>query len=263
MYVLNRCFAAAPDLPFVYVELCHELGAAEPKEKDFWQFGQRAALRLPKVGFATTTDVDKSALHPPDKQDIATRLDLEVRRLALGQHVVARGPELISASYNATSSELTVRFTNASLVVYHGIVVPPPLGGCHVPPPSAFLPPADHHGGEPSAVVVVATPQDPLACFAESAPGAPCYCDLEYPVHLPRVQTPEACAAECLKSTEACVSFLFQQHGVNSSTSGNPSCRLSHTCRTPDKASKVFRGFMRNCSGDPGKTARVMRASTM
>jgi hypothetical protein len=59
-----------------------QLGAEEPKEADFWQFGQRAALKLPAVGFATTTDVDKSALHPPDKQDIAPRLALEVRRLA-------------------------------------------------------------------------------------------------------------------------------------------------------------------------------------
>ena len=57
-----------PSLPFVYVELCHELGAEEPKEKDFWQDGQRAALALPFVGFSTTTDIDKSALHPPDKQ---------------------------------------------------------------------------------------------------------------------------------------------------------------------------------------------------
>jgi hypothetical protein len=50
------------------------------KEKDFWEFGQRAAITLPKVGFATTTDVDKSALHPPDKQDIAPRMALEVQR---------------------------------------------------------------------------------------------------------------------------------------------------------------------------------------
>lgn len=50
------------------------------KEKDFWEFGQRAALRLPNVGFVTTTDIDKSALHPPDKQDIAPRMALEIQR---------------------------------------------------------------------------------------------------------------------------------------------------------------------------------------
>ena len=110
------------------VEICHENGAEEPKEKDFWEFGQRAAISLPKVGFATTTDIDKSALHPPDKQDIAPRLALEIMRLAYGKPVVARGPELVSASF--AGSELTITLSNASLVVHKGVVVPPPAGGC-------------------------------------------------------------------------------------------------------------------------------------
>ena len=54
-----RAAFKTPKLPFVYVELCHEEGAEEPKESDFWEYGQRAALKLPFVGFATTTDVDK------------------------------------------------------------------------------------------------------------------------------------------------------------------------------------------------------------
>ena len=29
-----------PALPFVYVELCHELGAEQPKEPDFWEDGR-------------------------------------------------------------------------------------------------------------------------------------------------------------------------------------------------------------------------------
>jgi sialate O-acetylesterase len=119
-----------PNLPFVYVELCHELGAAEPKERDFWQYGQRAALKLPFVGFATTTDVDKSALHPPDKQDIAPRLALEIQRLALGKNVVARGPELKSTAFSQASSQLTITLSNSSLVVRDGVVVPSPAAGC-------------------------------------------------------------------------------------------------------------------------------------
>ena len=119
-----------PNLPFVYVELCHELGAVEPKEKDFWQYGQRAALKLPFVGFATTTDVDKSALHPPDKQDIAPRLALEIQRLALGRDLVARGPELVSTTFSQASSQLTITLSNSSLVVHEGVVVPHPAGGC-------------------------------------------------------------------------------------------------------------------------------------
>jgi hypothetical protein len=60
--------------------VCWLVVLVRSKEKDFWEFGQRAALTLPKVGFATTTDVDKSALHPPDKQDIAPRMANEILR---------------------------------------------------------------------------------------------------------------------------------------------------------------------------------------
>ena len=123
-----RAALESPMLPFVYVETCSENGAEEPKEADFWEHGQRAALKLPFVGFATTTDVDKSALHPPDKQDIAPRLAREVRRLALGEDVVARGPELVASRYAA--GELTLTFSNASMVIHKGVVVPPPHGGC-------------------------------------------------------------------------------------------------------------------------------------
>ena len=228
---------AAPELPFVYVELCHELGAAEPKERDFWQYGQRAALQLPKVGFATTTDVDKSALHPPDKIDIATRLNLEVRRLALGQPVIGRGPELVSVKYDAAASELTISLSNSSLEVHQGVVVPPPAGGCHVPSTRAF-------SSTPAEVAEVAV--NPLECFTESAPGARCFCNLEYPVHLPQDQSPESCAAACLNSSADCVSFLFQHTVLNSTA--NPVCRLSHTCRYPTRKSSIFRGYMRNCN---------------
>lgn len=107
-----------------------QLGAEEPKEADFWEFGQRAALKLPAVGFATTTDIDKSALHPPDKQDIAPRLALEVRRLAYGENVVARGPELVSTTFDAQSSHLSIKLSNSSLVITRGVVVPPPPNGC-------------------------------------------------------------------------------------------------------------------------------------
>ena len=123
-----RAAFETPGLPFVYVEICSENGAEEPKELDFWQYGQRAALKLPAVGFATTTDIDKSALHPPDKQDIAPRLAGEIRRLALGQNVVARGPELVSTAFAA--GRLDITFSNASLVVHAGVVVPPPAQGC-------------------------------------------------------------------------------------------------------------------------------------
>ena len=41
-----------PALPFVYVELCTEYGAQQPKENDFWM-AQRSALTLPATGNPT------------------------------------------------------------------------------------------------------------------------------------------------------------------------------------------------------------------
>ena len=74
----------SPALPFFYVELCSEYGAEEPKEADFW-YAQRAALALPKTGFATTTDIQR-ALHPPDKQDVPTQLPTPTLCRHLGPH---------------------------------------------------------------------------------------------------------------------------------------------------------------------------------
>lgn len=92
---------------------------------DFWA-AQRAASALPAVGFATTTDIQRGT-HPPDKQDVAVRMALEVRRVALGQNIVSRGPELLpvatSQGSNGAATELVLRFSNASLVSAGGILV--------------------------------------------------------------------------------------------------------------------------------------------
>jgi sialate O-acetylesterase len=108
-----------PDMPFFYVELCTEYDAEEPKEDDFW-LAQRAATELPQVGFAVTTDIQR-ALHPPDKQDVADRLALEVRRIVYGEKVVSRGPELLSAEADGKTVVLT--FSDASLTTHAGIFV--------------------------------------------------------------------------------------------------------------------------------------------
>ena len=64
----------------------------------------------------------------PLRELIAQRLALEIMRLAYGKAVVARGPELVSASF--AGSELTITLSNSSLVVHHGVVVRPPTKGC-------------------------------------------------------------------------------------------------------------------------------------
>jgi len=78
-------------------------------------------LVLPSVGFAVTTDVDRHGIHPPDKQDVANRLLPELRRLAYGEAVTGRGPELVRAK--VTNGKLALKFSNASMEVHAGILV--------------------------------------------------------------------------------------------------------------------------------------------
>ena len=106
--------------PLVYVELCTEYGAEAPREADFWLAQRASVADDPSVGFAVTTDIQR-ALHPPDKQDVAARLVLELQRLAYGQPVVSRGPELRSTK--PVPGGLALTFSNASLSVRAGILV--------------------------------------------------------------------------------------------------------------------------------------------
>lgn len=78
-------------------------------------------MALPLTGFATTTDIQR-ALHPPDKQDVAARLLLEVQRVVYGKGVVSRGPELLRSSSPAPG-RLALVFSNASMSVQAGIFV--------------------------------------------------------------------------------------------------------------------------------------------
>lgn len=118
----RRYFTAATNpAPFLYVELCVEYGAEAPKEADFWLAQREAVANDPAVGFAVTTDIQR-ALHPPDKQDVARRLELELRRLAYGQPVVSRGPELLSST-RVAGGAIALKFSNASLNVSAGIMV--------------------------------------------------------------------------------------------------------------------------------------------
>ena len=168
------------DLPFFYVELCVEYGAQEPKEADFWM-AQRSALELPNTGFATTTDIER-ALHPPDKQDVARRLLLEIRRVAYGDSVVSRGPELVSVSRRRVSPvessggsstiEVTLTFSNSSLVTHEGIYVGKP-GVCTTPfvqrASNGTRSPAEHKI-DGNKVVVTCTPPAPVPGSAAPSP---------------------------------------------------------------------------------------------
>lgn len=115
-----RTAFGTPRLPFIYVELPREFGGYEPRTRDFW-LAQRSAIALPATGFVTTTDIER-ALHPPDKQDVARRLVLELRRVAYGEGLTARGPEMISLRRD-TSGDVVLTFSNKTLETHAGIYV--------------------------------------------------------------------------------------------------------------------------------------------
>eukprot|EP00036_Acanthoecidae_sp_10tr_P013724 CAMPEP_0206288726 /NCGR_PEP_ID=MMETSP0106_2-20121207/1760_1 /ASSEMBLY_ACC=CAM_ASM_000206 /TAXON_ID=81532 /ORGANISM="Acanthoeca-like sp., Strain 10tr" /LENGTH=598 /DNA_ID=CAMNT_0053719279 /DNA_START=1 /DNA_END=1797 /DNA_ORIENTATION=+ len=177
--------------PFFYVELCTEYGAEEPHEVDFW-LAQRQALTLPATGFATTTDVER-ALHPPDKQDVARRLLLEIRRVAYGEAVVSRGPELIQAPPAPPP--------------------PPPTPPPPPPPPAPPLPPPSPSG------------PFPLSCFSEipanNTGKHANICYREYP-NQSTVNSAAECASKCLSDPQ-CTSFV-----AGPTYPGG--CRISSTC---------------------------------
>ena len=93
---------------------------------------------------STTTDIQR-ALHPPDKQDVAARLALAAQRIAYGDPVVSRGPELLRSTMSS-SGKLVVTFSNATLSVHAGILVPA-KGGCPAGKNSAFLQKRTHADG--------------------------------------------------------------------------------------------------------------------
>lgn len=88
-------------------------------------------MQLPITGFATTTDIER-ALQPSDKQDVAARLLLEIRRVVCGEAVVSRGPERVAASSPAAGT-LVVTLPNASVVTYARIFVGDTATGSKAP----------------------------------------------------------------------------------------------------------------------------------
>ena len=113
-----------------------------PHDADFWYAQRTAVTELEAVGYATTTDIQR-ATHPPDKQDVAVRVGLELERVAYGSSkVVSRGPELLhveatppTAATTSSSSKtsggggsgnvttVVLTFSNASLISHGGILV--------------------------------------------------------------------------------------------------------------------------------------------
>jgi sialate O-acetylesterase len=103
---------AAPELPFLFVQLANWRARAEtPGESDWAELreSQAAALELPATGMAVAIDIgDAEDIHPRDKATVALRLALEAERVAYGREVDSRGPRY--AGHASEGAAVRVRF---------------------------------------------------------------------------------------------------------------------------------------------------------
>ncbi len=87
-----------PSAPFLFVSLAnYRAAASEPGMESNWAVlreSQAAALSLPNVGQAITTDIgNPNDIHPRNKQDVGRRLALAARHMAFGEDLVYSGPQ--------------------------------------------------------------------------------------------------------------------------------------------------------------------------
>lgn len=106
---------AAPDLPFLIVQLAPYMAIDEqPRESDWAvlrEAQERVARSVSNTGLAVITDVgDEKDIHPKDKRPVGERLARLARKLAYGEDIVASGPSFRSASVDG--KRIVVSFDN-------------------------------------------------------------------------------------------------------------------------------------------------------
>ena len=101
-----------PDAYFGFVQLSTWCGNGE-LIAEMRTLGQMAALRLPKVGYATNADHGAGCnIHPPPKQYCAKRLANSALALEYGDTVQWKSPTFGSEIASASPSSVTVKFNN-------------------------------------------------------------------------------------------------------------------------------------------------------
>ena len=100
-----------PDLSFFYVQLA---GYPDGKRWAYLRASQSAALRLPKVGFATAIDLadpvsPRGSIHPRRKQEVGRRLSLSARVIQYKERsgLVNLGPTLTGVQLGSGESSIT------------------------------------------------------------------------------------------------------------------------------------------------------------
>jgi sialate O-acetylesterase len=110
-----------PDLPFLFVQLPGYEQKNDPTGESWPRLreAQIAALKLPGVGMAVTTDIgDPIDLHPPNKRDVGKRLSLIALKQVHHRDVEDSGPIFQKAVRSGDA--LHIRFTNAEGLALRG-----------------------------------------------------------------------------------------------------------------------------------------------
>ena len=115
------------EAPFLFVQLASYHPAVDQPGESNWAVlreSQSAALALPFVGQAVTTDIGEADdIHPKNKQDVGYRLALAARHLAYGEDVVYSGPtyrehrveaERVIINFDHIGSGLVARVQNSA-----------------------------------------------------------------------------------------------------------------------------------------------------
>lgn len=111
-------WAAGKDFPFLFVQLAPFTAGSSSDWPDTRE-AQLAALKLPKVGYASAIDLGDptspfGSVHPRDKQDVGKRLSAAAQNIAYGDTaVVWEGPTFASATNGGITggtAKVTVTF---------------------------------------------------------------------------------------------------------------------------------------------------------
>lgn len=96
-----RASWAIGDFPFLFVQLANFMERKEVQPDSHWAFlreAQSNVTNLPNTGMAVTIDIgDEKDIHPKNKRDVGHRLYRVAQKVAYGDGVLHRGPNLLRA----------------------------------------------------------------------------------------------------------------------------------------------------------------------
>lgn len=109
------------NFPFLFVSIAnYQVPAENPGESEWAELreAQTAALKLPNVGMAVAIDIgEASGIHPPNKQDVGSRLALNAQKIAYKKDVVYSSPLFSSMQVRGKNADVLFDNVGGGLIV--------------------------------------------------------------------------------------------------------------------------------------------------